>query len=174
MKRRRAIQIVALGALAPRLDGAMRMPTGSAWSAKDYKLRFFSSEENELADQVMEMIIPADHHSPGAHAAQVSLFADRMVATSDATVKARWRRGLRLLQEEASHSSLQAALAKAALHEGQPQTQLERFFGTLKDMTVNGYYTSSIGIHQDLQYQGNTYLASFPGCQIKKMVEGES
>jgi hypothetical protein len=31
-------------------------------------------------------------------------------------------------------------------------------------MTVNGYYSSEIGIHQDLEYQGNTYVAEFPEC----------
>jgi hypothetical protein len=31
-------------------------------------------------------------------------------------------------------------------------------------MTVDGYYTSSIGIHQELRYQGNAYLKEFIGC----------
>jgi hypothetical protein len=30
-------------------------------------------------------------------------------------------------------------------------------------MTCDGFYTSKIGI-EDLQYIGNTALASFPGC----------
>ncbi len=173
MKRRKAIQIVALGALAPTLGEAVALPPGTAWRAKHYRLRFFTTEENELADQAMEIIIPADHHSPGAHEAQVSLFADLMVATSGNRVKARWRDELRLLREEAGRSSLEAALAKAATNEGRPETELERFFARLKDMTVNGYYTSAIGIHQDLRYQGNTYLSAFSGCRIKKIMESE-
>ena len=52
-----------------------------AWAAGDYKLQFFTPAENDLLDQVMEMIIPADGQSGGAHAAKVSLFADRMVST---------------------------------------------------------------------------------------------
>ncbi len=31
-------------------------------------------------------------------------------------------------------------------------------------MTINGYYSSAIGIHNDLQYQGNTYVQKFEGC----------
>ncbi len=112
----------------------------------------------------MEMIIPADNHSPGAHAAQVSLFADLMVSTSSDQIKNQWRNGLKLLRQEAARSSLAEALAKAAENEGRPQTELEHFFAALKEMTINGYYTSAIGIHQDLQYVGNTYLPSFPGC----------
>ena len=56
------------------------------------------------------------------------------------------------------------ALARAATGEANPQSELERFFVTLKHMTVNGYYSSEIGIHQDLEYQGNTYLSEFPEC----------
>jgi hypothetical protein len=166
MKRRTALKIVTLSALAPAgmcLPGKS-LPTGSAWMPGAYKLQFFTQAENELLDDLMEMIIPADKHSPGAHAAQVSLFADLMVATSDAAVKERWRKGIALMREEAKQSSLAGALAKAAEHEGDPHTELEHFFAALKEMTVNGYYTSAIGIHQDLQYMGNTYVMSFPGC----------
>lgn len=158
-----------MGAIKPGLpafgaEAHCAMPAGTAWTPGDYKLQFFTPAENELVDQLTEMIIPADQHSPGAHAAQVSLFADLMVATSDAGVKAQWRGGLRVIGEAAAKSSLAEALAQAAAHEGRPATDLERFFAALKLMTVNGYYTSEIGIHQDLEYIGNTYLASFPGC----------
>ena len=112
----------------------------------------------------MEMIIPADEHSGGAHAAEVAFFADRLISTGSDTGRTEWRDGLRLLNDEAAKSSLAKALASAAQGEANPQTGLERFFVTLKQMTATGYYSSEIGIHQDLQYQGNTYVAEFPGC----------
>lgn len=166
MKRRAALKIVTLGALAPAgFDGLTNSRLSAfAWSPTGYKLRFFTQEENELFGQLMEMIILADDHSPGAHTAKVSLFADLMVATSGTGVKEEWRNGLRLIREEAERRSLADALTKASLHEHYPKTALERFFCSLKRMTVDGYYTSAIGIHRDLQYQGNAYLFSFPGC----------
>ena len=168
MKRRTAIKITAIGALLPKLDalGSARchLPTGAGWLANDDKLRFFTAEERKMLDQLMDMIIPTDDHSPGARAAEVSLFADLMVATSSLEVQKHWRAGLKQMREEARKSSLAEALAKSAAHEDHPTTDLERFFRTLKHMTVNGYYTSAIGIHQDLQYQGNTYLRAFPAC----------
>jgi len=136
----------------------------AAWAAGDYKLQFFSPTENELLDQAMEMIIPADGHSGGAHAARVCLFADRMVSTGSDTEKTEWRKGLQLLKEEAAKSSLAEALARTAAGEANRQTDLDRFFVSLKRMTVEGYYSSEIGIHQDLEYQGNTYVAEFPEC----------
>jgi len=170
MQRRTAIKIVALGALSrelPVLRAATShcpVPADSAWSADDYKLQFFSESENVLVDQLSEMIIPADSHSPGAHAARVSLFADLMVATGDDATRARWREGLAMIQEEAGKSSLEKALAKACKLSETPSSSLGQFFVALKQMTVNGYYTSAIGIHQDLEYVGNTYLPAFPGC----------
>jgi hypothetical protein len=39
--------------------------------------------------------------------------------------------------------------------ESNPGTPEERFFGELKRQTVQAYYTSKIGIHQDQEYKGN-------------------
>lgn len=114
------------------------------------------------------MVTPADKHSPGAYAAQVSLFADRIVGTSGSEMKEQWKNGLQPIREESAHTSLDVALAKSAAHEDDPKTDLERFFGELKTMTINGYYTSEIGIHGDLLYQGNTYSTSFPCCTSAK------
>ena len=170
MERRTALKIVALGALAPKLGAAARFQThchlepGTAWAPHSYKLQFFTDAENFLLDSLAEMIIPADSHSPGAHVARVSLFADLMVASSDSSTQKQWREGLSLMQEAAQKSSLAEALAQAAAASNSSGSQLGDFFVALKQMTVNGYYTSEIGIHQDLEYIGNTYLPAFPGC----------
>ena len=92
MQRRNALKIIALGVITPRMSALgsathCAVPEGAAWTPTDYQLQFFSPEENKLLDQLTEMIIPVDAHSPGASAAKVSLFADLMVATSDETTK---------------------------------------------------------------------------------------
>ena len=51
-----------------------------------------------------------------------------------------------------------------AAGEAEPKTELEQFFARLKLMTLDGYYTSAIGIHRELQYKGNAVLSEFPGC----------
>ena len=38
------------------------------------------------------------------------------------------------------------------------------FFETLKGLTIDAYYSTEVGLVQELGYQGNTYLADFPGC----------
>lgn len=170
MERRELLKLVALAALSPKVNvlqavAACQMDADPAKPhPAQYKLQFFNEDESRLLDQLMEMIIPADSHSPGAHAAKTNLFADVMVATSEDSVKKQWQDGLRLIREEVVRSSLAEALGKAAVNEGNPQTDLEHFFELLKQMTVDGYYTSATAIHQDMEYPGNTYLAAFPQC----------
>lgn len=167
--RRKVIQLASatfLGQSLPVIkaetctNASQNGPTGN----KPYTVQFFTSDEIKLLDAAMEKIIPADEHSPGAHEAQVSLFADLIVATSPKDVQEDWRDGLRLLAEEVESSSLDDWLEKSAANEQDPVTVLDLFFVKLKQITVAGYYTSRIGIHQDLEYQGNTYLKEFKGC----------
>jgi Gluconate 2-dehydrogenase subunit 3 len=170
MERRAVLKLVALTALSQKLNALPGAAMGhmqaapAAPTATTYTLQFFSEEESRLLDQLMEMIIPADDHSPGAHEAGTNLFADVMVATSDAAVKKQWQDGIGLIREEATGSSLDEALHRAAANEENPKSDLERFFVLLKQMTVNGYYTSATGIHKEMEYIGNTYLVAFPEC----------
>jgi hypothetical protein len=169
MERRTVLKIVALTALSQKLNAlpgaAMNhMQTTPAPPAAAYTLQFFSEEESHLLDHLMEMIVPADDHSPGAHEAQTNLFADLIVAGSSESIKKQWQNGLRQIRQEATGSSLAEVLQRAAASEENPKTDLDRFFVLLKQMTVNGYYTSATGIHQEMEYVGNTYLAAFPEC----------
>ena len=130
-----------------------------------YAFRFFTPEAVELFNAVAEQIIPSDEHSPGAREAKVVEFADIMISTSPEDVQTDWRTGLQLLAAELKGSDLETWLTRVAQAEGDPQTVLDIFFRTLKQTVVNGYYTSEIGIHQELRYEGNTYLTAFPGCE---------
>jgi hypothetical protein len=137
---------------------------GSATEAKPYTAQFFTPEELTLLDQVMDAILPSDDQSPGAHEAQVALYADLVVSNGSDDVKQDWRAGLRLLAAELKESSVTEWLDRAAANEHDPRSALDLFFIELKRTTVEGYYTSRIGIHQELRYQGNTYVKEFKGC----------
>jgi gluconate 2-dehydrogenase gamma chain len=41
-----------------------------------------------------------------------------------------------------------------------------RFFRLVKNLTADGYYTSRVGLIEELGYKGNTFLAAFPACSI--------
>lgn len=144
-------------------------------SATPAPLRFFTRREKEILDVLTDLIIPADRHSPGAKAAGVSAFIDRVVSVSPDATQRLWREGLaeldRVSQErvgkvfaQASPEEQTAILRDISQNEQNPQTLLERFFRELKNRTIDGYYTSEIGIHQELRYRGNRWMKDFPGC----------
>jgi gluconate 2-dehydrogenase gamma chain len=56
------------------------------------------------------------------------------------------------------------ATAPAAL-DADPGLPL-RFFRLIKNLTADGYYTSRIGLVQELGYAGNTALSRFPACPV--------
>jgi hypothetical protein len=175
MERRAVLKIVAFTALSQKLNalpGAAMNHMQAPPEAAAYTVQFFTDDESRLLDQLMELIIPADDHSPGAHEAQTNLFADLMVASSSEAIKKQWQDGIRLIREDAVGSSLADALRRAAASEESPKTDLDRFFVLLKQMTVNGYYTSATGIHKEMEYAGNTYLAAFPECTHPEHQEG--
>lgn len=137
--------------------------------------KFFSPQEMETIAAISDLIIPTDEHSPGARAAGVSGFIDLMVSESSNEVRALWRDGLvavdRMSELQCSapfnraSQEQQISLLKAiSRNERTPSTIEERFFVAIKSLTVDGYYTSPIGIHQDLRYKGNAYLKDFVGC----------
>jgi hypothetical protein len=41
-----------------------------------------------------------------------------------------------------------------------------RFFRLIKNLTADGYYTSRVGLLEELGYEGNTFRAAFPGCSV--------
>ena len=175
MERRTALTLLSAGLLADRIDIAKGQLLQIANAPTEYRLQFFSPATNETVAALTETILPADDHSPGAREANVSLFIDVMLANSEATVQQEWVLGIDEFDAEAhrafgsTFAQLDAArrhdvMSAAARNEEKPSTELERFFGTLKVMTLNGYYTSAAGIHRDLQYKGNTALKNYYGC----------
>jgi hypothetical protein len=138
-------------------------------------LRFFTGEENRTLIELTERIIPADDSSPGAKAARVNEYIDLVVSESPELTKQTWREGLAAINRM-SRDRFGAAFADApaekqiellnviSRNERNPQTVEERFFRTAKYATVDGYYTSEIGIQKELRYKGNSYLKEFTGC----------
>ena len=41
-----------------------------------------------------------------------------------------------------------------------------RFFRLIKNLTADGYYTSRVGLLEELGYTGNTFRPAFPGCSV--------
>jgi gluconate 2-dehydrogenase gamma chain len=141
---------------------------------------FFTPSEHRLVEELSETIIPADSHSGGAKAAKVADFIDQFVRERlDDTHKALWREGLPLIESMSQHyngksfvdaSSEERIAILTILSTNGPNDEDEttlpevRLYHELKRLTVMGYYTSKIGIHDELEYKGNRILMEFVGC----------
>jgi hypothetical protein len=141
---------------------------------------FFSKDEFALVDELSEIIIPTDAHSPGAKAAKVAAFIDGQLAEAwDEKDRTDWRSGLQLVDRlsqqangkpfmQSSPDQRVAVLTAMAQNEANPQKPEEQFFAELKSRVVFAYYTSEIGIKQEMEYKGNTYLNEFVGTDVSK------
>jgi hypothetical protein len=174
LTRRDAIKLGAAVTVAVSIEGT------NALAQQSPPASYFTREELALVDELAEMIIPADDHSPGARAAKVAAYIDaRLVEAFDATDRTTWRDGLKLIDQlsrqaggraflESTPAQRLALLERVAAHEAKPEKPEEHFFAELKSRVVNAYYTSEIGIKQELEYRGNTYQAEFSGVDISK------
>jgi hypothetical protein len=147
-----------------------QMRSGAAGS----KFAFFTRAQHATVDALSERLIPADDHSPGARAAKVADYIDLLLSESPADIKTAWTEGLTAL-DQASTERFKAPFVKATTeqqialltdmsrNELDPKTPLEVFFREAKARTITGYYTSKIGIHQELGYKGNQFLPEFVG-----------
>ena len=137
---------------------------------------FFTPEQRVLVEELTETIIPADDHSGGAKAAGVTDTIDKFLReTSDESERATWREGLKLIEAMSQHYNGKsfvkaspeergAMLTVLAEHSHMDDMPEVKFFNSLKEYTVLAYYTSKVGIHDDLQYKGNRVIQEYVGC----------
>jgi glucoside 3-dehydrogenase (cytochrome c) hitch-hiker subunit len=175
VSRRRVLKLAAGAAAA--------LPTArvGAWSSSGGPAAapaFFTRDQLALVDELTEILIPADEQSGGSRAAGVALEIDRQLAEAfDPADRARWVDGLTRIDARATSRHGQPFMAldparRVALveemsrGERRPGSPDEEFFVEMKRRTVQAYYTSSIGIHDDLEYQGNTLQAEYSGTDV--------
>ena len=170
MERRTILTLVAAGVL-PGSSSLVQI----ACTQDAYAPEFFSSSEFSVLDSLTEVILPSDDHSPGAKAAKVARYIDVMAADATAGIQERWRSGLEAVSAltearfgrdfvKCDASQQDQIVAEISRNEESPRSEAERFFNLLKRSTIDGYYTSQVGIDEDLGYQGNTAIDEFPGC----------
>ena len=61
-----------------------------------------------------------------------------------------------------------ALVARLAANERNAESEEDRFFVEFKRRVVHAYYTSRIGIHDELEYKGNVMLEEFAGFDVSK------
>jgi hypothetical protein len=152
-------------------QAAQAVASAPAWSPS-----VLTPRQNEAVIALTEMIIPATD-TPGAKAALVNRFVDHVLSTADAKERSEFIRGLAWLDDRcraragkdvagASEAELTAVLTPLAAEgtlaaEDAPGIA---FFRAIKSITITGYYTTEIGLRQELGDDGRMMLGTFEGC----------
>src|SRR5881296_564847 len=91
LSRREMLEVTAAALAAPLLQpGPAAAPPAVQGAPK-----FFTAPEFALLDELSDLIIPTDSHSPGARAAGVAAYIDSRLSESlDPEQQAKWRSGL--------------------------------------------------------------------------------
>lgn len=153
--------------LAPNEHSPAQTPPGT---------RFFNDRDFQTISRISELIIPASD-TPGAVQAGVPDYIDIVIAR-DTDQQLLTADGLRWLDSEAGRLardkkfvelredqqlSILEPLCEAA-DENSSMARNVQFFALIKRLTADGYYTSKIGLIDELGYKGNIVRASFPDC----------
>jgi hypothetical protein len=141
----------------------------------DETVRFFQDDDFATISKIADLIIP-ETDTPGAVGAGVPAYIDLVISrnTDQQSVVAD---GLRWLDEEAQRQgnkkftelgeTQQLAILQPlcdAFDAHNAAARNVQFFALIKSLTADGYYTSKIGLRQELGYTGDTTMAAFPDC----------
>ena len=148
----------------------------AAESQASWKPLFFDEHQNETVIILTDLIIPATD-TPGAKAALVNRYIDLLYNEEKPETQKQLIEGLAWLDgrsmsqhgkpfvslTQAHQTAMLERLADPANSNPDDRRGIE-FFHLIKELTIFGYYTSEIGMDQELQYGGDTYNTSFPGA----------
>lgn len=155
---------------------AVRKEKASAPAGK-YTPKYFSAHQYETLNRLCDAIIPKDEHSGGAVEAGAPEFIDLLTSENpefqlqlggglvwlDSFCADRYDKPFMECAPEQRTEVLDLIAYRKNAHQDPSLRQGVVFFAFLRNMTMDGFYTSKIGI-ADLQYIGNTSLTEFPGC----------
>jgi hypothetical protein len=169
-----AIWVESLSALARQQAHAHA--ADAAIAVQDWTPRVLTVRQNEAVVTLTELIIPQTE-TPGAKAALVNRFIDGVLNDARPADRDTFLRGLAWLDERSralfgndfvsATSTDQIALLTRLSNEGNSAGEAQlgvEFFQAIKSMTINGYYTTQVGLRQELGDDGQLFHAEFAGC----------
>lgn len=139
---------------------------------RNYKPKFFGSEDFEALQSFTEILIPTDS-TPGAREARCAHFIDFLLDSANERapeMQKQWRTAMAKLREIGFHAA--DAKGRAALVEAISRPERDRtakhpgyaVYLLIKQQNTFAFYTSRAGMIETLDYKGNSYNAVFPAC----------
>ena len=187
LNRRQALQALATGALGAATAttwveslSALARQQAHAHAAviavQDWTPRVLTARQDEAIVTLTELIIPQTE-TPGAKAARVNRFIDAVLGNARPADRETFLRGLAWMDERSralfgkdflgAGAADQTALLTRLSSDGNPAGEDRigvEFFQAVKSMTIDGYYTTEIGLRQELGDNGQLFLGQFAGC----------
>ena len=139
---------------------------------KDYQPKFFDADDFAALEAFTAILIPTDD-TPGAREARCAHFIDFLLTASaavDPRLQGQWRTAMTALRDAGFHAAddkgradLVATMARperdrSATHPAYPAYRL------IKQQNTFAFYTSRAGLIEALDYRGNSFNVTFPGC----------
>ena len=149
---------------------------GTTQAALPFTPKALSATQLETVATLAELIIPTTD-TPGARAALVDRFVDNVMANAAPADKERFLTGLAWMDTRSTALYGQPFTAAIPAQQTELLTRLAAptgqaaedapgvaFFTAIKVMTISGYYSTKIGLEQELGDDGQLFTAVFEGC----------
>jgi len=167
-------QLHALARQHPMSTMLAESAQGAAWTP-----RVLSAHQLATVGTLVELIIPATD-TPGAKALEVDRYVDGVLALAEPADRERFLSGLGWLDARSQalfrkdfvsssireQTDLLTRLSSSTAGQSEPPAGVE-FFNGIKTLTIAGYYTTEVGLRQELGDDGRMMLATFEGCTHK-------
>jgi hypothetical protein len=148
----------------------------AAAEAAPWAPKVFNAHQNETVVLLSEMIIPQTD-TPGAKAAKVNEFIDLVLDDANETERKQFLNGLSWMNGRSQElfgtdfvsaapeqqTALLTIVASPKNKAFEDQVGID-FFKAIKALTITGYYTSEIGMKQELGDDGQLFFLEYPGC----------
>ncbi len=140
-------------------------------STKKSQLLVLDAHQNETVATLCELIIP-QASTPGARAAKVNEFIDTYLSSLTPSARLEFLEGLQWVDLRSQELFGQNFVRATAEQQNDLLTRLsviqsieavegQNFFKQIKSLTVFGYYTSKVGIEDELKFEG---WIEYRGC----------
>jgi hypothetical protein len=189
LNRREALRRLAAGAvgaatapiwadtlIALAQEHAHTQAAGAAMAARQWTPKVLTAHQNDTVIALTELIIPQTD-TPGAKATNVNRFIDWVLSDAPAGERDKFISGVTWIDERSraqyqkdfvaaageQQTALLTRFADDANHDAEDATGVT-FFQAIKSMTIAGYYSTQVGLQQELGDDGVMVWAVFKGC----------
>ncbi len=188
VSRRNALKQIALGgaaavaapfwveSLASAAEQHAAHYQATAARAAKWAPKVLTSAQNETVVALAELIIPQTE-TAGATKANVNQFIDAVLADAPADNRKKFVDGLAWIDARsqrdagapfvkatpAQQTALLTALSTAKSPAPEDQVGVD-FFKAIKSLTITGYYTSEVGMREEMGDDGNMFFLEYKGC----------